>query len=112
MSYLESGLGSLPWTQGAHPLERKKTDPAVPVALLEFGPGFADPAWCARGHAGYVLSGAIEFELEDRISRCEAGNAFILEAGTRHRARNPGTEPVTLFIYSSESLRLEPSREE
>jgi quercetin dioxygenase-like cupin family protein len=95
-------LPGLPWTRGPHPLERKKTSPGSPITLIEFAPGFEDPHWCSRGHAGYVLSGSLELVLEDRGETLTAGEAFSLDPGTRHRARNPGGEPVVLFLASWE----------
>jgi mannose-6-phosphate isomerase-like protein (cupin superfamily) len=96
---------ALPWTQGNHPLERKKVGAGRPVALLEFAPGFADPNWCERSHVIYVCSGALEIELRDRVERFAAGECCVIDAGTPHRASNPGTEPVTAFIASEIEVR-------
>lgn len=93
-------LGELPWTQGGHPLERKKHDPAHPVTLLEFAVGFADPNWCRRGHYGLVLEGEFGLEFADRTVRFAAGDAFLVEPGTDHRAQNPGEVPVRIFVYT------------
>jgi len=91
------------WQPGAHPLERKKTAAEAPVGLLEFAPGFEDPNPCRRGHAAYVIEGEIALVLEDgREVRARAGNAFHLDPGTVHRARNPGSVPVRLFVHSFE----------
>jgi quercetin dioxygenase-like cupin family protein len=91
------------WVPGAHPLERKKPCPDAPVTLLEFAPGFEDPNPCRRGHAAYVIEGEVALLLEDgREVRATAGNAFHLDAGTVHRARNPGPVPVRMFVYSFE----------
>jgi quercetin dioxygenase-like cupin family protein len=95
-------LPDLPWVQGIHPLERKKARPQSPVTLLEFASGFEDPHWCSRGHAGYVLSGRFELLLEDGVETMAAGEAFWLDPGTRHRARNPGGEPVKVFLHTWE----------
>ncbi|MFB3909422.1 MAG: cupin domain-containing protein [Candidatus Eisenbacteria bacterium] len=90
----------LPWQPGGHPLERKKSLPGARAAMLAFEPGFADPNWCARGHAGYVLGGALRFELRNGSLTIEQGDGFEIDAGTEHRAGNPGSEPVVLFIVS------------
>ena len=96
-------LAAAPWAPGGHPLERKKTVAGTGVTLLEFAPGFVDPAWCPRGHAGLVLAGELELILDgDEVVRVAAGDAFELDPGTRHRARNPGAAPVRLFIHSWE----------
>lgn len=91
----------LPWRPGTHPLERKKGDPLCPIALLEFSPGFADPNWCSRGHAGYVLEGSLrlEFQASTQVVSCGAG--FIIDPGILHRASNPASIPVRLVIVST-----------
>ncbi|MBP7148782.1 MAG: cupin domain-containing protein [Acidobacteria bacterium] len=99
MSQRRIAFPALPWVPGTHPLERKK--PAGPAGLLEFGPGFADPNWCERGHSGYVIAGVLRFEFADGTEEVGAGEGFAFEPGTRHRASNPGTVPVVLFIVSA-----------
>lgn len=89
-----------PFTQGAHPLEQKKVCADRPAALLRFEPGFADPNWCERSHVIYVLAGTLELELRDGTRRVGAGDGCWLDAGTTHRARNAGSEPVVAFIVS------------
>jgi quercetin dioxygenase-like cupin family protein len=90
----------LPFVRGNHPLERKKALAGAPVALLEFGAGFSDPDWCRRAHVIYVLRGALTLELEDRQETIAAGESCVLDAGTAHRARNAGSEPVLAFVAS------------
>lgn len=93
-------LSSLPWTQGGHPLERKKVGGHPAITLLEFGPGFSDPSWCQRAHVVYVLSGALTFELESGLVLLSAGECCVLDAGTAHRAQNHGDEAVVAFVAS------------
>ena len=93
-------LVDLPWSSGPHPLERKKAMPDLPVTWIEFAPGFEDPAWCVRGHAGLVVRGAFALELEQGRETFHEGEAFWLDPGTRHRALNPGATPVVLFLVS------------
>ena len=96
-------FAAAPWQPGAHPLERKKVATDAPLTLLEFAPGFVDPNPCRRGHAAFILEGEIALVLEDGTEvRAIAGNAFYLDAGTVHRARNPGDRPARLFVYSFE----------
>lgn len=90
----------LAWTAGGHPLERKKLAADRPLALLEFAPGFADPNWCERSHVILVLSGALELELRTGTERLARGECCVIDRGTAHRARNPGSEPVVLFLAS------------
>jgi quercetin dioxygenase-like cupin family protein len=94
-------FASLAWTEGTHPLERKKLVDGRPVAMLEFAPGFEDPSWCERGHVIHVLEGTLEVVLDDRVERFDAGDACVIDPGTRHRARNPEGVPVRLFVISS-----------
>lgn len=90
---------AMDWTQGGHPLERKKRAADGAASLLLFAPGFADPNWCGGGHVGFVLEGRLGFELADgRKIVAAAGEGFALAPGTRHRAYNAGESAVRLFI--------------
>ncbi|OFV87215.1 MAG: hypothetical protein A3J75_01740 [Acidobacteria bacterium RBG_16_68_9] len=102
MSFVRLPFTSAGWTTGAHPLERKNLAGDPSVALIEFAPGFEDPTWCARGHVIYVLDGTLELALDDRAERVQAGDGCVIAPNTRHRARNPGGEPVRLFVMSPE----------
>ncbi|MFH0899626.1 MAG: cupin domain-containing protein [Pseudomonadota bacterium] len=93
-------FAALPWISGSHPLEKKKTDAERRVTVLEFAPGFADPSWCENGHAGLVLEGTLELETTDGVVRCSAGDAFVVDRGSRHRARNQAATPVRLFVHT------------
>jgi quercetin dioxygenase-like cupin family protein len=93
-------FSSLQWEQGGHPLERKKRHPDHPITLLEFAPGFLDPAWCRAGHAGFVLSGSLRMEYEDGADDLGAGDGFSISPGTPHRASNPHDVPVQVFIFT------------
>lgn len=68
------------------------------VRLVEFLPGFSDPNWCLKGHAVYVMSGVLESEYADGLSSRQAGEAYVVLSGTRHRSRNLSAEPVRLLI--------------
>jgi quercetin dioxygenase-like cupin family protein len=96
---------ALPWTAGNHPLERKKVGTGRPIVMLEFAAGFADPNWCERSHVIFVLGGTLEIELRDRVERFAAGECCVIDAGTAHRARNPGQDPVTAFVASEIEVR-------
>ncbi len=98
MAHERVSYGRLEWQAGSHPLERKKLGSLGGAVLLRFEPGFADPSWCANGHSGYVLEGRLRLELEDTWMDMDAGDGFIVDAGTRHRASNPGGVPVVMFI--------------
>ncbi len=88
----------LPWQPGAHPLEKKKLGALGGATLLRFEPGFEDPNWCVNGHAGCVLEGTLRLILDDGEMEVRAGQGFVIDAGTRHRASNLGRGVVVLFI--------------
>lgn len=90
----------LPWERGNHSLEFKKTVPGQPCVLLMFMPGFADPNLCERSHVLHVLEGTLTLELGEQVGRYAAGETCVLPAGTAHRARNDGGEPVVLLAIS------------
>jgi len=102
MSFTRLPFTSLGWTPGVHPLEKKQVVEGHPVALLEFAPGFQDPNWCVRGPIIYVLDGALELVLDGGTEQLGAGDGCVLERNTRHRAKNPGSAPVRLFVVSSD----------
>ena len=94
-------FAGLDWQQSpTHPLEQKKLGDDERLAMLTFAPGFADPNWCERSHAIYVISGELELELDDRVERVTAGEGCMLHAGTRHKARNAGSVDAVLVIVS------------
>jgi len=103
MAFTHLPLTSMPWAPGNHPLERKKTWPDSPVCLLEFEAGFADPNWCERNHVLYVLKGKLGLELEDQDVTIAAGECAVLDAPTRHRAKNAGLETLLVFVVSDAS---------
>jgi quercetin dioxygenase-like cupin family protein len=96
-------FASLPFVQGAHPLERKTTGDTRPIGVLEFAPGFADPNWCRRAHVVFVLQGVLTFELEHAREHIATGESCVIGADTPHRARNDGSETVLAFVASDVS---------
>jgi quercetin dioxygenase-like cupin family protein len=91
---------TLPFTQGGHPLERKKTGAHPSVTLLEFASGFADRNWCRRAHIVYVLQGRLTFEFESETESFAVGESCVIDAGTPHRARNDGQDTVQALVVS------------
>ncbi len=69
-------------------------------AIVEYSPGAARDEWCIDGHRGYVLEGRIEYEFDDGSPPLplDAGQGFLLAAGTGHRGRNPGDGVTRLFL--------------
>ena len=104
MALTRIALNHLAWTQGAHPLERKKMSAERPVALVEFAPGFEDPNLCTRAHFIFVVSGELELESRAGVERFVTGECCVIDRGTEHRARNNGREAVTLLIASELEL--------
>lgn len=100
MACVRIAFPDLPWSAGAHPLERKKTCGERPIVLLELAPGFADPNLCQRAHVMFVLSGLLELELAEGVQRLSAGEGCWLDRGTVHRARAHGSEPTRVFVVS------------
>lgn len=97
-----AAFSTMPWVQGGHPLEKKKTLPSRSLTLLWFDVGFEDPAWCVHGHHIFVVSGRFALRLEgDEVQELAAGDACVLDPGTAHRALNPGRTPVELFVLST-----------
>jgi len=101
MAFERIPLTSLPWIQGEHPLERKKSWPDRGLTLLELAPGFEDPNVCRNGHAVYVLQGRLTLELADKVvERIEQGEACFIDPGTAHRARNEDSEKLLLVALA------------
>lgn len=69
-------------------------------AVVEYGAGASRDEWCTDGHRGYVLSGAMEYAFDDGAPalRIEAGQGFVLPAGSGHRGRNAGGGPARIFL--------------
>lgn len=59
------------------------------LRLAEFSSEFVEPAWCEKGHAGYVLEGVLEIDVRGRKEIFEAGNGLFIPAGAEdgHKAR-------------------------
>ena len=67
--------------------------------LIEFGSGFVEPDWCRKGHAGVVLHGAFELNIDGTPVTFRAGDGIAIAGGegTRHRHRAT-LETATLFV--------------
>lgn len=104
MAFTRAPFSSMPWEQGNHPLERKKSLTGRGVGLMQFAPGFADRNWCTRSHVLYVLEGELELEFDEGLVTLSAGQCGVLDQSTRHRARNPGEETAIVFVVSDIEL--------
>jgi quercetin dioxygenase-like cupin family protein len=69
-------------------------------AIVEYAPDARRHEWCLDGHAGFVLSGSVEYEFEDGGPSITAGkgDAFALSKGRAHRGANRAREATQLFL--------------
>ena len=69
-------------------------------ALVEYAAGARRQEWCLDGHAGFVVSGSVEYEFEDGAEplAVRTGDAFALATGHAHRGVNRADGPTQLFI--------------
>jgi hypothetical protein len=72
-------------------------------AMVEYAPGAGRQEWCDSPHAGYLVSGELEYEFDDGSPpmRIAAAQAFRLPVSPAHRGRNPGSAPARLFIIDA-----------
>lgn len=69
-------------------------------AIVEYAPRAKRQEWCFDGHAGFVISGAIEYEFEDGGSPLTVGegDAFALSTGRAHRGTNLAEQATRVFV--------------
>jgi quercetin dioxygenase-like cupin family protein len=69
------------------------------LRLVEFGRDFVEPEWCTRGHAGLVLEGEMDLNVDGSIVKLRAGDAVMLPGGAEHRHKHHATiAPTRLFL--------------
>ncbi len=69
------------------------------LRLVEFSAEFVEPDWCTRGHAGMVLEGEMELDVDGQVVRLRAGDALMVPDGQEHRHRHHATITTTrLFL--------------
>ena len=69
------------------------------LRLVEFGRDFVEPEWCTRGHAGLVLEGEMDLNVDGSIVKLRAGDAVMLPGGAEHRHKHHATIATTrLFL--------------
>jgi len=69
------------------------------LRLVEFGRDFVEPEWCTRGHAGLVLEGEMDLNVDGNIVKLRAGDAVMLPGGAEHRHKHHATIATTrLFL--------------
>lgn len=94
-------LDSVPWAPDVPGIAAREAHvDGARWALVEYEPGARRVEWCRDGHAGYVVSGAIEYEFDDDGPPLAAreGQAFSLTTGRGHRGRNAAERPTRLFL--------------
>ncbi len=57
------------------------------VRLVEWDKAMVHPAWCLKGHIGYVVDGVVEIDVAGTVHLFETGDVFILPDGEEHRHR-------------------------
>jgi len=69
------------------------------IRLAEFTSEFAEPHWCEKGHAGFVVSGELEINFHGRVVRYSEGAGLMFPPGAEngHKAR-AATSVVRLFL--------------
>jgi quercetin dioxygenase-like cupin family protein len=101
---------ALPWDAPAEGVRSKAVSrDGRHVRLVEFAPGFLDPEWCRKGHAGYVLEGRLELAFADGAEAFSPGDALVIPAGDAHRARVV-EGPVRLFLVEEAEPGAAPGR--
>ena len=58
------------------------------------------PHWCEKGHYGYVISGQMEIEFNDRKELYNSGDGVYLPAGAayQHKAKIISDKALVFFI--------------
>jgi hypothetical protein len=94
-------FGSLSWVPDVPGIRARQTQvQGRRWAIVEYAAGAHRDDWCLDGHAGFVLTGAIEYEFQDGCSPLSAreGDAFLLVTGRAHRGTNRAHGPTRLFL--------------
>lgn len=94
-----AALGTAPWADEAPGIDARSTMlNDVRWAIVRYAPGAEREEWCTDGHRGYVLDGAISYELEQggRLG-VPRGAGFWLPPGSGHRGVN-GDQETTIFL--------------
>ena len=112
MSGMRVDFATIAWDGWANELPARfkvARDGGQQVRLIELGPGWVEPDWCEKGHAGFVVSGTYVQDIEDATWVMRQGQGFILPPGTRHRSRNTGSLPCVLFVVDLDKVPDEAS---
>jgi hypothetical protein len=68
------------------------------IRLLEISSEFIEPAWCEKGHIGFVLDGSLEIDFLGQLVTYNAGDGLLIPSGpsTAHKAHS--LTPVVRLI--------------
>jgi len=91
---------SLPWEAPAPGVRCKKCErPGRRLRLVEFTKEFVEADWCTKGHAGYVLEGAIAVDFQGEDVVFLAGDGLFIPPGIEHGHKARAiTDVVTLVL--------------
>ena len=79
---------SLSWAEPGEGVRAKSVNQrGQQIRIAEFAPGFRKVEWCCKAHIGYVLAGDLEVVFADGAEVFSPGDALIIAAGDKHRAR-------------------------
>lgn len=70
------------------------------LRLVEFTEDFAEPGWCTKAHAGYVLEGRMRIAFPGRTEDFAEGDGIIIGGGEdeRHRVKVIGPSVRLLLL--------------
>lgn len=69
------------------------------LRLVEFSKGFIEEDWCAKGHIGYVLEGALKVDFSGEMIEFRAGDGVFIPAGAEHKHKaSVITDTATLIL--------------
>jgi len=91
---------SMPWESPAPGVRFKKCERnGHRLRLVEFTPEFVEADWCTKGHAGYVLEGAIAVDFHGEDVVFLTGDGLFIPPGNEHGHKARAiTDAVTLVL--------------
>jgi quercetin dioxygenase-like cupin family protein len=90
----------MPWESPAPGVRCKKCQRnGRQLRLVEFTKEFVEADWCVKGHAGYVLDGAIAVDFHGKDRVFVAGDGLLIPPGNEHGHKARAiTDSVTLVL--------------
>jgi quercetin dioxygenase-like cupin family protein len=85
MGHYRVDFEQVPWDQVAAGARCKAYEQdGRRLRLVEFARDFVEPDWCAKGHIGYVLAGAMEVDFPGETVAFRAGDGLFIPPGSAH----------------------------